>query len=77
MTFKEFMKWCNDRACDGAWNLREVMEVLDIISDVRKKLPWRREKYWKKQYEFHVTQQIVIPTNKRIEEFYERGQTND
>lgn len=74
MTFKEFMEWCNDRACDGFWSRREVLDILD---DVRKKLPWRREKYWKKRYESRVTQQIVIPINKRIEEFYERGQTND
>ena len=77
MTFKEFMVWCNDRACDGLWSLREVMEVLDIVSDVMKTRPWRREKYWKKRYESRVMQQIVIPLNKRIEEFYERGQTND
>lgn len=73
MTFKEFMEWCNNRACDGVWNLREVMEVVDVISDVRKKLPWRQEKYWKKRYESRVMQQIVIPTNKRIEESYGAG----
>ena len=70
MTFKEFMEWCNDRACDGVWNLREFMEVVDIVADVMKKRPWRREKYWKKQYESCVMQQIVIPINKRIEEIY-------
>ena len=73
MTFKEFMAWCNDRACDGLWSLREVMEVLDIVSDVMKTMPWRREKYWKKYYESRVMQQIVIPINKRIEESYGAG----
>ena len=77
MTFEDFMVWCNDRACDGFWSLREVMEVLDIVSDVMKTRPWRREKYWKKRYESRVMQRIVIPTNKRIEEFYERSKTND
>ena len=73
MTFKEFMAWCNDRACDGFWSLREVMEVLDIASDVMKTRPWRREEYWKKQYESHVMQQIVIPINKRIYESLRKG----
>ena len=73
MTFKQFMAWCSDRACDGLWSLREVMEVLDIVSDVMKTRPWRREKYWKKYYESRVMQQIVIPINKRIEEFYGAG----
>lgn len=77
MTFKEFIAWCNDRACDGTWNLIEAMVAIDIVEDVRKNRPWRREKYWKKRYESHVMQQIVMPINKRIEEFYERGQTND
>ena len=73
MTFKEFMEWCNDRVCDVTWNLREVMVVLDIVSDVMKTMPWRREKYWKKYYESRVMQQIVIPINKRIEESYGAG----
>ena len=77
MKFKEFIAWCHDRACDGFWSRREVLEVLDILDDVRKKLPWRREKYWKKKHESRVMQRIVIPTNKRIEEFYERSKTND
>lgn len=73
MTFKEFMEWCSYRVCDGGWNLREVMVVVDIIADIRRRLPWRREKYWKKRYESRVMQQIVIPINKRIEENYGTG----
>ena len=65
MTFKEFMAWYYDQTYDGFWNLREVAEVVNIIADVRKKLPWRREKYWKKQYESRVMQKIVIPIKKR------------
>lgn len=75
MTFKEFVEWCNDRACDGTWNLREVMVVVDIIEDVRKKLPWRQEKYWKRRYESRVMQRIVIPTNERIEESLRKEQS--
>ena len=74
MTFKEFIAWGNDRACDGAWNLIEVMVVVDIVEDVRKRLPWRQEKYWKKRYESRVMQQIVIPINKRIKESLRKEQ---
>ena len=74
MTFKEFMVWCNDRACNGVWNLIEVATVIDIIDDIKKKRPWRREKYWKEQYESRVTKEIVIPINKRIEESYGAGE---
>lgn len=75
MTFKDFFAWCNEKVCAGAefWNLREVTVVVDIVEDVRKRLPWRREKYWKKRYESRVMQQIVIPINKRIEESLRKG----
>ena len=68
MTFNEFMVWCNQRACDGCWSIGTVVACLDIISDVRRKPFWKREKYWKKHYEAMVVEQIVNPINQRIEE---------
>ena len=34
MTFKEFVEWCNDRACDGCWGMIESMVCMDIISSI-------------------------------------------
>ena len=68
MTFKEFMDWCNRRACDGCWSLGHAVACLDIIKDVRSKPFWKREKYWKNHYENMVIEQIVNPINQRIEE---------
>lgn len=25
MKFKEFVQWCNDRACDGCWGIKEFV----------------------------------------------------
>ena len=69
MTFKEFVEWCNIRACDGLWGLGHVVAAIDIIQDVRKKPFWKREKYWKEHYEADVISQIVEPVNKDIERF--------
>ena len=30
MKFKEFAKWCNERACDGCWGMLEAMACIDI-----------------------------------------------
>ena len=68
MTFNEFMIWCNQRACDGCWSVGNVVACLDIISEVRRKPFWKRERYWKDHYEAVVIEQIVDPINQRIEE---------
>ena len=69
MTFKEFVEWCNMRACDGLWGRYHVIIAIDVIKDVRKRPFWRREKYWKKHYKDSVVNQIVDPVNKEIERF--------
>ena len=68
MKFKEFVSWCNDRACDGRWGMLEAMVCADIIQTIRKKLPWAIERFWKKNYEERVLGEIVKPTNQKIEE---------
>ena len=70
MTFKEFVEWCNMRACDGLWGLHHVVLAIDIIEDVRKKSFWKREKYWKEHYKEIAIAQIVDPVNRVIETLY-------
>jgi hypothetical protein len=36
MSYKEFKKWCNDRACDGLWGTMEAMVYIHIINDINK-----------------------------------------
>ena len=69
MTFKEFVEWCNMRACDGLWGLGHAVTAIDIIKDVRKKPFWKREKYWEERYKESVVIQIVNPINEAIERF--------
>lgn len=36
MTYKEFFRWCNDRACDGKWSMETAINCLDIIDEIEK-----------------------------------------
>lgn len=62
MSYKEFKDWCNERACDGQWNMLEAMACLDVIDSIdsikvknflgftKKKATMKaREEEWKKR----------------------------
>lgn len=65
MTFKEFTRWCNERACDGCWGMIEAMACIDIASHINKMKFWKREKYWQSEYESRILNEIVNPTNSK------------
>lgn len=57
MSYQDFKKYCNDRACDGNWSMLEAMACMDIIDKIdsikvkglfkRKKTLEARELAWK------------------------------
>lgn len=51
MKFKEFVNWCNERACDGCWGTLTAMTCIDLIKEIRKAPFLKREKIWKENYE--------------------------
>ena len=68
MTYKEFYRWCNDRASDGCWGLTEAIACIDVI-DIMQSTPfWRRKKKWK-EFEQYVVANFVNPTNEKIKEY--------
>lgn len=51
-TFKEFIGWCNMRACDGAWSMDTAIICIKAVNEVYKVKPLfgrkkAREKKWK------------------------------
>lgn len=34
MSYQDFKKWCNDRACDGRWDMLEAMACLHLIREI-------------------------------------------
>ena len=72
MKFKDFVNWCNERACDGCWGMLTAMVCIDLIQQVRKIPFWKREKFWKENYEQQVLDEIVNPIEKKLDEM-EKG----
>ena len=60
MTFKEFNKWCNERAADGCWSLNTAITCIAINVYMNKVPFYRRKKVWK-EYQY-VAEQIVRET---------------
>lgn len=76
MKFKQFVRWCNERACDGCWGMLEAMACIDLIATVRKKPFWKREALWKEEYEQRVLDEIVNPINRMIAEKEKYGEAD-
>lgn len=68
MKFKKFVRWCNERVCDGCWGMIEAMTCIAIMREVQKQHFWKREKYWKEKFESEVLNKIVNPTEKMLKE---------
>jgi hypothetical protein len=66
MTYREFKKWCNERACDGYWGLREAIICGQIIGKINDTPFLKRKKVWL-DMEQDVLDNIVTPTNNLIE----------
>lgn len=76
MKYKEFVQWCNQRACDGCWGTEEAIVCIEVMGDIRKEPFWRREKVWRKKFEVFIVDTIVCPTNELIE-LRKEGRSDD
>ena len=56
MKYKEFVAWCNERACDGMWGMLTALKCIDVMKRVNGKPSWKREKAWQK---FDAEQKIT------------------
>ena len=74
MTFQEFDEWCNDRACDGYWNMNTAIACITIIRKIYDTPFWRRKRIWEKEYQ-EIAEQIVEQINTKIDELL--GETDD
>lgn len=66
MKYKEFSDWCNARAQDGCWGMKEARICISILNEIERKPFWRREKIWKFDYEHYIVSNIIIPINDKI-----------
>lgn len=66
MKYKEFTKWCNNRACDGYWSIKIAKYCIEVINKINQEPFWRREKKWREIYENTMVYGVVNPINKKI-----------
>lgn len=74
MKFREFIRWCNERASDGCWGMLEAITCISIMQEVREQHFWKREKYWKEKYEKTVLNEIVDPIEKCLQKWKVRNE---
>lgn len=67
MTFKQFQRWCNDRACDGCWGYKEALLCIEVLDDINQLPFWRRKKAWR-EIEDRIVEAIINPINQKIKE---------
>ena len=66
MKYKEFVVWCNQRACDGQWGINTAICCIEVIIHIKKIPFWKRERVWKQNFESAILNEIVYPTNELI-----------
>lgn len=75
MKYKEFVAWCNKRACDGYWSPDTIMYCIAVMDEVNSAPIWKRKKVWNTHKDY-VTNKIVNVINKKIEE-YLKGESEE
>lgn len=64
MKYKEFMSWCNERACDGMWSMGEAAACIDLI-EFMKHVP-----FWKKRAEWELRKEAATNLVQKINQRY-------
>ena len=67
MSYKEFLRWCNDRSHDGRWGLLEAVICLDVFKKIQALPFWKRKQRWR-ELEQDIVSEIIEPTNAKIRE---------
>lgn len=71
MKYREFKSWCNDRAFDGRWGMKEAIICIEIIQEIEIMPFWKRNKRWK-ELEKDVVTLLIEPINKKIKEVFKQ-----
>lgn len=75
MTYKEFFRWCEERAMDGCWGYRTAIACINTYHIILETPFWKRKKVWS-EYEREIVELFVNPTNEKIEQLKD-GESHD
>ena len=66
MKYKEFVDWCNQRACDGCWSMKTATYCIGVCETINAEHFWKREKIWREQYGEYVGEiELVEASNSK------------
>ena len=51
ISYDKFREWCNMRACDGRWGIRQALCGVEILEEMRHVSFWKRRRIWRERYE--------------------------
>jgi hypothetical protein len=69
--YKDFVAWCNQRACDGCWSRGTALYCIGIMRKIDGFPFWKREKEWRKIKD-EVEKNVVSVIEAKIKQVYGR-----
>lgn len=66
MKYKDFVRWCNRRACDGCWGYATCIVCIAIMNEMKSVPFYKRNKLWR-ELRADVEEKVVKPINELIE----------
>lgn len=60
MKYKDFVRGCNQRACDGNWSIGTMKLCVEVMARVNVMPFWRREKEWQRLNKLHKIEHLTI-----------------
>ena len=70
VSFRQFVQWCNERACDGCWGIGTAAICIGVMEDVKARPRREQNKFWLENFEEEVRTQVIEPINAKIKEGY-------
>ena len=76
ISYNKFREWCNMRACDGMWDIRQAMYAIDILEEMRRVSFWKRRRIWRERYEQQALSVIACAEAAQMPLHEEGGEQN-
>lgn len=65
MKYRQFVDWCNQRACDGRWSYDTAVFCIKIVDCINSLPFWKRKRAWR-EIRDAVTRDVVSVIDEKI-----------
>lgn len=60
VSYKEFLKWCDKRTCDGSWSFFTAIVAISDVSSIYRTFPLFRKRKWEQLKIEHYNLDVEI-----------------